>query len=347
VSRLDDLPVRVDAVRAGAVLFVLATLFLFSPLFVNPPRFTLVFLEVGVLFLAYALILVGLNLQFGHADLVNFGPVAFFAVGGYAAAMLTANQPFSAVGLGLSWPIGLVVGVLAAMALGTVIGVSTLRLRGDFLAIVTLAVAEIIHGLVITLQDVTGGSSGLGNVPRPIPNMSGGGGGSELFATVLILGAIALCAYGVVHRLTDSPYGRVLRAIRADERVTETLGKRVFRYKLAVFVYGAALAGLAGVLYVYYQGAAAPGFFTINVTVLVWVGMLIGGAGSDRGVIGGLAIILGFRLGTRFLNDQLPFITADQFASLRLMLVGLLLVAVIRYRPEGIWGNAEELGVDS
>jgi branched-chain amino acid transport system permease protein len=75
--------------------------------------------------------------------------------------------------------------------------------------------------------------------------------------------------------------------------------------------------------------------------------MLIGGAGSDRGVIGGLAILLGFRLGTRFLNEQLPFVTADQFASLRLILVGLLLVAVIRYRPEGIWGNAEELGVDS
>jgi len=345
VSALDDLPI--DAVRAGAVLLVLAVVFLFSPLFVSPPTVSFIFLEVGVLFLAYVLILVGLNLQFGHAGLVNFGPVAFFAVGGYVAAILTATDPYNAVGLGLSWPVGLAGGVLAAVALGGLIGVSTLRLRDDFLAIVTLAVAEIVHGSIITFRDVTGGSVGLQNVPQPVANMVGGGGGADLFATVLVLGAIALLAYGLVRRLTDSPYGRVLRAIRADEQVTETLGKRVFRYKLAVFIYGAALAGFAGVFFVYYQGAASPLFFTVNVTVLVWVGMLIGGAGSDRGVIAGLALLLGFRAGTRFLNDQIPFITPDQFASIRLALVGLLLMVIIRYRPEGIWGNADELGVDS
>jgi branched-chain amino acid transport system permease protein len=345
VNRLDELPV--DGVQAGVALVVIALLFLASPLFVRPPNASLVFLEVGVLLLVYALILVGLNLQFGHTGLVNFGPVAFFAVGGYVAAIVTASDPYNAIGLGFPWPVGLVAGVAAAVALGAVIGASTLRLREDFLAIVTLAVAEIIHGLVITVRDVTGGSSGLGNVPRPIANMSGGGGSAELFATVVLLGAIALVAYGLVHRLTIAPYGRVLRAIRADEQVTETLGKRVFRYKLVVFIYGSALAGLAGVLYVYHQGAAAPGFFTINVTVLVWVGMLIGGAGSDRGVLGGLVIILGFRALTRFLNDQLPFITADQFASIRLIMVGLLLMIIIRYRPEGIWGDADKLGVES
>jgi branched-chain amino acid transport system permease protein len=83
------------------------------------------------------------------------------------------------------------------------------------------------------------------------------------------------------------------------------------------------------------------------VTVAVWVGMLVGGAGSDRGVLGGLAIILGFRFATRFLNEQLPAVSPDQFASLRLMLVGLLLIAIVRYRPEGIWGNPEEMGADS
>jgi branched-chain amino acid transport system permease protein len=345
VSVADNL--QVDAVRAGAVLLVLAVVYLFSPLFIRPPNVSLIFLEVGVLFLTYVLILVGLNLQFGHAGLVNFGPVAFFAVGGYVAAILTATDPYNAVGLGLSWPVGLVGGVLAAVVLGGLIGVSTLRLRDDFLAIVTLAVAEIVHGSIVTFRDLTGGSIGLQNVPQPVANVVGGGGGGDLFATVLVLGALALLAYGLVHRLTGSPYGRVLRAIRADEQVTETLGKRVFRYKLAVFIYGAALAGLAGVFFVYYQGAASPLFFTVNVTVLVWVGMLIGGAGSDRGAIAGLALLLGFRAGTRFLNDQLPFVTPDQFASIRLALVGLLLMIIIRYRPEGIWGNADELRTDS
>jgi branched-chain amino acid transport system permease protein len=129
--------------------------------------------------------------------------------------------------------------------------------------------------------------------------------------------------------------------------VTETLGKRVFRYKFVVLIYGAALAGLAGVLFVFYNGAASPLFFTIDVTVTVWIGMLIGGAGSDRGVIGGLAVIMGFRLFTRLLNQQLPVITQNQFASLRLVFVGLLLMLVIRYRPEGIWGDPQERGTES
>lgn len=338
---------RIDAVHVGIAAVVLAILFLYSPLFVRPPPFSQVFLQVGVIFLVYGLILVGLNLQFGHAGLVNFGPVAFFAVGGYVTAILTAHDPFGAVGLGMPWPVGLAAGIVVAMVLGGLIGVSTLRLRDDFLAIVTLAVAEIVHGLIITFRDVTGGSVGLQNVPQPVAELAGIPGGPTLFATVVLFGAVLLLAYGLGHRLTSSPYGRVLHAIRADQLVTETLGKRVFRYKLAVFVYGAALAGLAGGLYVFYQGSSAPGFFTINVTVLVWVGMLIGGAGNDRAVLAGLAIILGFRLGTRFLNEQLPVISPAQFASIRLMLVGLLLMVIIRYRPEGIWGDPDELGVDT
>lgn len=344
-SRFEEFPV--DAVHVGLTLFVLAVLFLYSPLFVQPPGGTFTVLEVVVLFLLYAMILVGLNLQFGHAGLVNFGPVAFFAVGGYTAAMLTANDPFRAVGLGYPWPVGLLAAILVAAALGVLLGISTLRLRDDFLAIVTLAVAEIIHGLLETQSDITGGSLGLNNVPRPIVGTTSAGDGAVLVSTIIVFGALAVLFYGVFRRLSASPYGRVLRAIRADEQVTETLGKRVFRYKLAVFVYGAAVAGLAGALLVFYNGAAAPGFFTINVTVIVWIGMLIGGAGSDRGVIGGLAIIMGFQLFTRFLNDQIPFVTQDQFASIRLVLIGLLLMVIVKYRPEGIWGDADELGVES
>ncbi|MFC7214511.1 branched-chain amino acid ABC transporter permease [Saliphagus sp. GCM10025334] len=344
-NRLENLPI--DAVHVGLALLVLSIAFVLSPLFVQPPGGSFVFFEVGVLFFLYAMILVGLNLQFGHAGLVNFGPVAFFAVGGYAAAILTANDPYQAVGLGFPWPIGVVAAVLAAAALGVLIGVSTLRLRDDFLAIVTLAVAEIVHGLIVAFRDVTGGTVGLTSVPRPIAGTTDVGGGAALVSTIIVFAALAVVFYGVFRRLSASPYGRVLRAIRADDQVTETLGKRVFRYKVAVFVYGAAIAGLAGALLVFYNGAAAEGFFTIDVTVIVWVGMLIGGAGNDRGVIGGLAIIMGFQLLTRFFNDAIPFITQDQFASIRLMFVGLLLMLIIRYRPEGLWGDADRLGVES
>lgn len=343
-SRLDGLPV--DTLQAGLVLVVVSVLFLLSPLVIEPVG-GLVIYEVAVLFLLYAMILVGLNLQFGHTGLVNFGPVAFFAVGGYTAAILTAEDPFLGVGLGFAWPIGLVAGVLAAAALGVLLGLSTLRLREDFLAIVTLAVAEIIHDVVVTLREITGGTNGLQNVPQPIAGTTDAGGGAEIMATILVFGALALLFYGLFHRLSTSPYGRVLHAVRADDRVTETLGKHVFRYKLFVFVYGAAVAGLAGALLVFYNGAASDTFFTIDVTVIVWVGMLIGGAANDRGVLGGLAIIMGFQLLTRIFDDAVPIVTQDQFASIRLMLIGLLLMVIIKYRPEGIWGDADRLGVDS
>ncbi|MFB6361929.1 MAG: branched-chain amino acid ABC transporter permease [Halobacteriales archaeon] len=344
MATFDSAP-TVDATRAGLVAVALALAFIGSPLVVRPPMVTLVFFEVGILFLLYALVLVGVNLQFGHAGLVNFGPVAFFAVGGYATAMLAAQDPYAGIGLGLPWPVALAAGVLGAVVLGLVLGATTLRLRDDFLAIVTLAVAEIIHGLLNSFQSVTGGGLGLGDIPRPIAAMTLDGG-PYLFATAFLFGACLLLAYGVVHRLVASPYGRVLHAIRADERVTESLGKYVFRYKVVVFVYGAALAGFAGGLLALYFGAVSPSFFTINVTVLVWVGMLLGGAGSDRGVVAGLALLMSFQLATRFLNEQFPGITGAQFGSLRLVFVGLLLILVIRYRPEGLWGNPKERGVD-
>ncbi|MFP4591538.1 MAG: branched-chain amino acid ABC transporter permease [Halobacteriales archaeon] len=340
------LPAWVDAARAGVVALVLAVLFVLSPVFLDPPGVAFVFLEVVVLFLIYALVVVGLNLQYGHAGLVNFGPVAFFAVGGYATAVLTADDPFGAVGFGLPWYVGLASGVVVAVALGVLVGVSSLRLRDDFLAIVTLAVAEIVHALIVAFRDVTGGSVGLPNVPRPIADHTGGSGTAALASTILVFGAVVLLAYGVFRRISTAPYGRVLRAIRADEQVTQTLGKRTFRYKLMAFIYGSALAGLGGGLLVLYFGSASADFFTINVTVIVWIGMLIGGAGNDRGVLAGLAVIMGFQLLTRFLNQELPLITQDQFASLRFVFVGLLLMLIIRYRPQGLWGDAKRLGID-
>lgn len=334
-----------DAVHVGTLVVLATVAFLLSPVFVSPPKWTFVLFEVAILFALYAMLVVGVNFQFGHAGLVNFGPVAFFAVGGYTAAMLAADDPYAGIGLGLPWPVAVGTAVLAAVALGGVLGVSTLRLRDDFLAIVTLAVAEIVHGLASTFQSITGGSIGLGGVPTPIADLTRSGGPTML-ATLVLFAGVTLVSYGVFHRLADAPYGRVLHAIRADERVTETLGKHVFRYKLAAFVYGAALMGLAGSLYALYLGAVSPGFFTIDVTVLVWVGMLVGGAGADRGAIAGLAVVMSFQLATRFLNQEIPTISQSEFASIRLVLVGLLLIVIIRYRPEGIWGNPEELETD-
>jgi branched-chain amino acid transport system permease protein len=138
----------------------------------------------------------------------------------------------------------------------------------------------------------------------------------------------------------------VLRAVRADELVTRSVGKPVFTYKMQAFVYGAALAGFAGGIFALYNGAISPNFFTIQVTVTVWIGMLLGGAANHRAVLGGLAVIMGLRLLSRFANQVAP-VSSAEFASLRLIAVGMVLILVIRYRPAGIWGDPKELGVES
>ncbi|MGM0372492.1 MAG: branched-chain amino acid ABC transporter permease [Halobacteriota archaeon] len=307
------------------------------------PSQGLVVLEVLSFLLLYGLVILGLNVQFGYTGLVNFGPVLFFAVGAYTTAMLasTAGTATSAITFGLPWVVALVAGVVLAGVVGGLLGVTTLELRGDYLAIVTLAAAEIFHGVAFSLQNITGGQNGIGQVPTIFEASTNE---ASAIVVILVLGGLLLASYGVINRLTESPYGRVLRAIRSDEDATEALGKPTFDYKLWVMVYGAALMGLAGGLLALFNGAMAPGFITIDLTVTVWVAMLIGGAGNHRGVLGGLVIVMGFRLLTRFFNQAFP-VSQTEFASLRLMMLGLLLIVIIRYRPEGLWGNPEEMEV--
>ncbi|EMA47004.1 branched-chain amino acid ABC transporter permease [Halococcus saccharolyticus] len=333
------------ALLLGGICVVIAALITLTPLSVTVPGAFYVFFEVAILFVVYGIVVVGLDLQYGYTGLVNFGPVVFFAAGGYTTAMLSAQDPFAGIGLGYPWLVALVVGILVAALLGAVVGATSLRLRDDFLAIATLATAEIFHTLFVNFRGIFGGNVGLSSVPQPIAALAGDGD-TTLLATLLVFGGVAAFAFAGVSRLTEAPYGRVLRAIRADELVTRSVGKSTFTYKMQAFVYGAALAGLAGGLFALYSGAVAPGFFTIQVTVTVWIGMLLGGAANHRAVLAGLAIIMGLRLLSRFALDVAP-VSASAFASIRLIVIGLILVAIIRYRPAGIWGNAEELGVDS
>ncbi len=333
------------ALLGGALIFVIGGLFALTPLQAQLPGSIYVFLEVGILFVIYGLLVLGLDLQYGHTGLVNFGHVAFFAVGAYTTGMLAAQDPFAGIGLGYPWPLAILVGIVASAIVGAAVGITSIRLRGDFLAVVTLATAEIAHAVFVNIESIFGGNTGILNIPRPI-NAAAGGSETTLIATLLLFGGITVLALGALTRLTTAPYGRVLRAIRADELVTRSVGKRTVTYKLQSFIYGSALAGLAGGLFAIYNGAVAPGFFTIQVTVTVWIGMLLGGAGNHRAVLGGLAIIMGLRLVSRFANDLTP-VGSDVFASIRLMVVGLILIAIIRYRPAGIWGDPQQLGVDS
>lgn len=347
-----------NAAGAGVALMAATIGFLALPVGFALPGFAFIVMEEATLFVLYAMVLLGLNLQFGDTGLINFGPVLFLGLGLYGMSLISADVPdFAAgTGLGLFWGAGLVVGIVGAIAGGVVLGVSSLRLRGDYLAVTTLAAAEILSELVSTFRTPFGGNRGLVGVPQLISEPGGDGvlplaetGGLQDLATLLFFAGILLVAYEGFRRLSASPYGRVLRSIQADEDATRGMGKSTLRYKIQVFIYGAAVAGLAGGLMGMFFGSADPALISIDVTVIIWIGMMIGGAGNHRGALAGLAIIMSFELVVRLLNSlvtqQLGLIDATQFNALRGALIGLLLILVIRYRPEGLFGDSEKLEV--
>lgn len=356
----DGLLAQLPGNAAGLGLLVVAITLgvLGLPFGFELPGFAFIVMEEATLFVLYAMVLLGLNLQFGDTGIINFGPVLFLGLGLYGMALFSAEVPDFATGtgLGLFWGVGIVAAMIAAVAGGIVLGASSLRLREDYLAITTLAAAEILFEVVRVFQNPFGGERGLVGVPQLVVETGANGviplaenAATRDLTTLLLFGGVLLIAYEGFRRLSASPYGRVLRSIQADENATRGMGKSTFRYKIEVFVYGAVVAGVAGALMAMFFGSASPGLISIDVTVIIWIGMMIGGAGNHRGAIVGLAIIMSFELLVRLANDlvtnQLALMDAVQFNALRGALVGLLLILVIRYRPEGLFGDPEKLEV--
>ena len=346
-----------NAAGLGVLVTALTLAWLLSPVAIDVPGIVFPFLEVATLFVLYSLVLLGLNLQFGDTGIINFGPVLFLGLGLYGMALVSAEVPEfgTGVGLGMFWGVGIAVGVVAAVVGGIVLGVSSLRLREDYLAVTTLAAAEILFEAVRVFQNPFGGERGLVGIPQLVVEEGRDGvlpfaenGATQDVATLLLFFGLLLVAYEAFRRLSGSPYGRVLRSIQADEDATRGMGKSTLSYKIQVFIYGAIVAGVAGALMGMFFGSASPSFISIDVTVIIWIGMMIGGAGRHRGAIVGLAIIMFFELIVRLGNQtvtNLGVIDAVQFNALRGALVGLLLILVIRYRPEGLFGDPEKLEV--
>ncbi|NJK33677.1 MAG: branched-chain amino acid ABC transporter permease [Oscillatoriales cyanobacterium SM2_2_1] len=288
-----------------------------------------------------ALFSLGLNLQWGMAGLVNFGHVSFMALGSYTTVLLTLS--------GVVWYVAAPIGATVAAALGLLIGLATLRLREDYLGIVTIGVAELLR-LVIKnerpLGWLTRGDFGIQNFPKPFwPNpqtnplfgwLTPDQYPWVLLAVVLgvLLGTLAL-----LQRLTRSPWGRVLRAIREDEAVVTALGKNVFAFKLQAFVLGGAFAGLSGAFYAWHLRAVYPSNFMPEVTFQAWMIVAIGGAGSHWGVLVGAAVFQLYNSLPRFL----PEIGPGRTEAIQIMLIGLTLIAVMIWRPQGLLGKKAEL----
>lgn len=285
---------------------------------------------VGTIGGIYALLALRLNLQYGYTGLINFGVVGFFAIGAYASALLSMH--------GVPYALDFVAAAAFATLFARPLGVICLRLRDDYLAIVTLAFAEIVRTVIVSEEWLTSGTRGIPGIPRPFAALPAGAEAAAYLGLVLVT---VIAATLLTRYLVRSPFGRLIQAIRDDEDAVPALGKSPAGFKLVVFTLGAALTGLAGALYAHYLTYISPDQFVPLITFYVWMAVIMGGAGRLGGAIAGAALLTLFLEGTRFLRDVVPFVSEVQMASLRLAVIGLLLILFTLYRPQGLFGRQE------
>jgi branched-chain amino acid transport system permease protein len=358
----------------------------------------------------FAMLALALNLHWGYTGLFNIGIVGFMAVGIYVMALVSKPiyQPGSAAqvgGLGLPIIVGMIAGMVAAALLGLVVALPALRLRADYLAIVTIAMSEIVRFTFLSSQfqqfqlfgrrvGFGGGSGVILNYQDPLEAfLSALGLWNSYLGVVdasqaivptnpkpvvdgLVYGGLLLVFVGIyfwlLKRTGESPFGRVLKAIREDEDVANSLGKDTNGFKIKSFMLGCALMGLAGVLWFMGQGAVTPNTFRPRITFFVWIALIIGGAGSNTGsIVGGATFAALLYQGPRYLKnvieevlpsasapssfgpavsplisqgDPLPFVfyTLDSVRQLQLVIMGVVLVWLMHNRPEGMLGHRKE-----
>ncbi|RLC57244.1 MAG: branched-chain amino acid ABC transporter permease [Chloroflexota bacterium] len=270
----------------------------------------------------YVLMGLGLNIVVGFAGLLDLGYVAFFAIGAYTMAVLTSQGELGLAGLSFWEALPFSVG--AAVLAGIILGIPVLRMRGDYLAIVTLGFGEIIRILALSdaLAPLIGGAQGI----LKIPNASIGGlqfvKPEQLYYIIL---AGCLLAFFVSWRLRDARLGRQWMAIREDEDVAEAMGINVVKTKLLAFAIGATFSGLSGAIFAAKLNSIFPHSFSLMVSINVLCLIIVGGMGSLPGVVVGALILVG-----------LPELLRE-FAEYRMLMYGALLIVMMLARPEGFW----------
>jgi branched-chain amino acid transport system permease protein len=288
----------------------------------------------------FAIIALGLNLQWGFTGLFNVGVAGFVAVGAYTSALLTGpDYPDQLGGFGLPVALGWLGAMLASGLAALIVGVAALRLRHDYLAITTFGIAVTLQLVALNAQRLTGGPFGLQFVPKPLAsalpdNLAWNGG--YLAIVLALLGTV----YLGLERLVRSPWGRVLRAIREDEVAAESLGKRAFRFRLQAFVIGCMLMGLGGALYAHFVGYIAPEDFLPILTFQLWTMLIVGGSGNNRGAILGAVVVWAlWTLSGGVLREIVPAQHQARAATLQVVLIGLILMAILLLRPRGLLGE--------
>ncbi|HWE13115.1 MAG TPA: branched-chain amino acid ABC transporter ATP-binding protein/permease [Solirubrobacteraceae bacterium] len=286
-----------------------------------------------------SIMVVGLNLQYGYGGLLNFAYYIYVAIGAYIAAVTTmgpSNIPGITYVLGwtLPWWVGLLLGGLVATAFGAFVFLLTVRrLRSDYLAIVTVAVAFIMYNLIDTLQPLFDGDTGLFNVPQITGNTKISTEGYSLIILALSAGCLAVFVW-MSRRIFRSPFGRLLRSVREDDEVTAAFGRRSWRPQIASFMLGSFLAGIAGGLLIFYISAWSPAAFLPLESFILLAALIVGGSGNYWGsLLGAFVLIEGL---AEISRDVPSFGNGANVGALRQIVIGLVLILVLRYRPEGL-----------
>ncbi|HEY4026358.1 MAG TPA: branched-chain amino acid ABC transporter permease [Candidatus Dormibacteraeota bacterium] len=289
---------------------------------------------------------IALNLQFGLSGIVNFGFIIFQSAGAYAAAVLSlppqdANGGFQRYVLGLSLPFpvpwlgGLIVGGLLAIPVGLVV---LRRLRSDYQAIAMLVISVIANTLVTNGRPFLNGAAGLSLVPAPLSDRLDTGVEAYQWAFVGVTALCCVLVLLVANRITNSPYGRSLRAMRENELAATALGKNLVALKLTMFVVGGALAGLSGAILVSFIGLWSPAGWLYPETIILFAAVIVGGRANNWGaILGALLVPAGFEEVTRFIPTfgQPGLVPAIQWVA-----IGLLIIGFLWFRPKGVLPEA-------
>lgn len=315
----------------------------------------------GLQAIVFGLAAIGINIQFGYTGLLNFGQAAFMAVGGYSIAVVVAT-------FGLNFWIGVPIGIIAAILLALLLGIPTLRLRADYLAIVTIAAAEIIRLILrsVTFKEIFGGSDGRNGFADQFFEMSPLPADASVQIGPAVINDEQLFTYAVgwtlvalalllTWLLVRSPWGRVVKGIREDEDAVRSLGKNVFTYKMQALIIGGVFGAIAGFITAVGSQNVNPDTFKTDATFFAYAILILGGAARVFGPLLGTIIFWALFQGTDvFLREGidagLPIISlmdGTQAAVLRVMLVGLGIMLLMIFRPQGILGDRKELALDA
>jgi branched-chain amino acid transport system permease protein len=276
-----------------------------------------VLVEALTLACIYALLTLSLNLQYGLTGLLNFGVSFLFAVGGYAVGIAHFHH--------LSPWIGIVAAPLAGALAGFLLAIPTKRLDDHYWALMTLGVASLFLAIMNNEPSIAGGDLGAFGIPRIRPAVM----------LPILLVVIALVVF-VFERIRRSQFGRVIRVAREDPILLAALGRDLFRFRLTVLMVGGAVAAIGGVALAYWLTIVAPPVFSLDQTVIVWAMMIVGGRGNNYGALAGALLLEAVFISTRFLPSFGGAITGADFAVMRIIIVGGVLVLVLMWRREGV-----------